>query len=158
MNVLEAVQRRRGIRKYESRPVELEKLLQVLEAGRLSPSAANKQPWHFAVVKDVKVKVKLRAGYDDDWFMSAPIIIVVCADPSVAWRRWDDGEIWKIDGAIALQTMVLYAWEVGLGTCWICAFKEQAIKDALGIPEGVRVVAMTPLGYPAEGKGMVTDL
>ena len=88
--------------------------------------------------------------------MGAPIIIVVCVDPSVAWKRCDGEEMWKIDAAIALQTMVLCAWEEVLGTCWICAFDEQAIRDVLGIPKDIWIVAMTPLGYPAEKKGAVT--
>jgi nitroreductase len=157
LNAFEVVQNRRSIRKYEAKAVEEEKLLKVLEAGRLSPSAANKQPWHFVVVKDAGVRERLRAGYDRDWFVSAPIVLVVCADPSIAWKRWDGEEFWKVDCAIALQTMVLCAWEEGLGTCWICAFDERALKDALGIPPGIRVVAITPLGYPAERKGAVTE-
>ncbi|MGQ9514965.1 MAG: nitroreductase family protein [Thermoproteota archaeon] len=157
MDVFEAIQTRRSIRSYEERAVEEERLRRVLEAGRLSPSAANKQPWHFIVVRDKLVKEKLRSAYSAEWFLRAPVIIVVCADPSVAWRRKDGEEIWKIDAAIALQTIVLCAWDEGLGTCWICAFDEKAAKDALGIPQGIRVVAMTPLGYPAERKEPVNQ-
>lgn len=157
MDVFEAVQTRRSIRNYESKPVEEDKLMKVLEAGRLSPSAANRQPWHFIVVRDEEMRRKLRAAYDADWFVNAPVIIVVCVDPSAAWRRRDGEEFWKVDAAIALQSMVLCAWEEGLGTCWIGAFDERAVKDVLGIPQGIRVVAMTPLGYPAEKKGPVTQ-
>ncbi|MBO3803302.1 MAG: nitroreductase family protein [Candidatus Brockarchaeota archaeon] len=157
MDVFEAVRTRRSIRRYEERPVEEEKLQRVLEAGRLSPSAANRQPWHFIVVREASAKERLRSSYGEEWFAGAPVIIVVCADPSLAWRRRDGEEVWKIDAAIALQTMVLCAWDEGLGTCWICAFDEKAAKEALGIPNGIRVVAMTPLGYPAERKEPVTQ-
>ncbi|MGQ9630010.1 MAG: nitroreductase family protein [bacterium] len=157
MNVHEVIRRRRSIRKYKSREVEREKLDRVLEAGRLSPSAANRQPWHFIVVTDPKVRESLRAAYNRDWFVGAPAIIVACADPKGAWVRADGQEYWGVDVAIALQSMVLAATEEGLGTCWIAAFDEKAAVEALKIPPGIRVVAMTPLGYPDEEKGEVTN-
>jgi len=157
MDVFEAIRTRRSIRRYQERPVEEEKLSRVLEAARLSPSATNSQPWKFIVVTDPKVKESLRAAYNRDWFISAPVIIVGCALPDKAWVRWDGEEYWKVDVAIAMQSLVLAAWEQRLGTCWIGAFREEEVKKALGIPEDVRVVAMTPLGYPAEEKGPVTD-
>jgi len=157
MKVFEAIRTRRSIRNYENRPVENEKLMNVLEAARLSPSATNAQPWSFIVVTDRDVKERLRSSYDRDWFVSAPVIIVACALPDEAWVRHDGEEYWKVDVTIAIQDLILAAWEEGLGTCWIGAFNEEEAKRALGIPEQVRVVAMTPLGYPAEEKGPVTD-
>jgi len=157
MEVSEAISTRRSIRNYEDQPVENEKLLNVLEAVRLSPSATNAQRWKFIVVTDPEVKESLRSSYDRDWFVSAPIIIVACALPDEAWARHDGEEYWKVDVTIAMQDLILAAWEKGLGTCWIGAFDEKEAKRALGIPEHVRVVAMTPLGYPAEEKGPVSD-
>lgn len=157
MEVSEAIRTRRSIRNYEDHPVENEKLLNVLEAARLSPSATNAQPWSFIVVTDPEVKEKLRCSYERDWFVSAPVIIVACALPDESWVRHDGEEYWKVDVSIAMQDLILAAWEEGLGTCWIGAFNEEEAKRALGIPEHVRVVAMTPLGYPAEEKGPVTD-
>ncbi|MCW4020764.1 MAG: nitroreductase family protein [Candidatus Bathyarchaeota archaeon] len=157
MDVFEAIKTRRSIRSYETRPVEKEKLSKVLEAIRLSPSATNSQPWRFIVVKDSKVRESLRVAYDRDWFVSAPVIIVACAVPGDAWARHDGEEYWKVDVSIAMQDLVLAAWEEGLGTCWIGAFREEEAKQSLGIPENVRVVAMTPLGYPAEEKEPVTN-
>ena len=92
MDVFEAIKTRRSIRKYQNKPVEQEKLSKVLEAARLSPSAANRQPWRFIVVTDPEVKEKLRAAYNRDWFISAPVIIVGCAFPDKAWVRWDGEE------------------------------------------------------------------
>jgi nitroreductase len=89
--------------------------------------------------------------------MQAPAIIVACADPKKAWKRNDGEEYWKVDAAIAMQNLVLAATELGLGTCWIAVFNEKAVKKALNIPKHIRVVAMTPLGYPDEDKGPVTD-
>jgi len=157
LDVFEAIRTRRSIRKYQEKPVEPEKLSKVLEAARLSPSAANRQPWKFIVVTDPKVKESLRAAYNRDWFISAPVIIVGCGVPSEGWVRRDGEEYWKIDVAIAMQSLVLAAWEQGLGTCWIGAFREEEVKKALGIPDEVRVVALTPLGYPAEEKGPVMN-
>ena len=157
MDVFEATRTRRSIRSYLDKPVEEEKLLRVLEAARLSPSAVNLQPWDFVVVKNDATKEALSKSYPRLWFKSAPVIIVACATPKKAWRRSDGEEFWKIDVAIAVQSMILVAAAEGLGTCWIGAFDEKTAKAALGIPEVVRVVAMTPLGYSAETKGNVTD-
>jgi nitroreductase len=157
LDVFEAVKTRRSIRSYLYKSVEEEKLFRVLEAGRLSPSAVNLQPLDFVVVKDDAAKENLSKSYPRSWFRYAPVIIVVCATPEKAWRRRDGEEFWKIDAAIAMQSMVLAATAEGLGTCWIGAFDEKAAKVALGIPADVRVVAMTPLGYGAEQKGTVTE-
>ncbi len=157
MDVFEAIRMRRSIRKYKPRPVEKEKLERVLEAGRLAPSAVNRQPWHFIVVTDPSVREALRASYGQDWFVNAPVIIAACADTDSAWVRRDGEPYWKVDVAIAFQNMILCATEEGLGTCWIAAFNEDAARKALKIPEKVRIVALTPLGYPDETKGEVTD-
>jgi nitroreductase len=156
MNVFDAIKKRRSIRKYKETVVEQEKLNTVLEAARLAPSAANRQPWAFIVVTDPQMKERLRSSYNEEWFIEAPVIIVACAVPEKAWHRMDGEEYWKVDVAIALQNLVLAATELGLGTCWIADFNEEAAKKVLRIPEDVRVVAMTPLGYPDEEKGPVT--
>jgi nitroreductase len=103
------------------------------------------QPCDFIVVKDPQAKKRLSKAYPREWFEKAPIVIVTCTTPEKAWQKKAGEEIWKIDAAIAMQSLVLAATAEGLGTCWICAFDEEKTKDALGIPEHVRVVAMTPL-------------
>jgi len=160
MGVFETIQKRRSIRKYQNLPVEKEKIVKVLEAARLGPSAANNQPCHFIVVTDPGIRESLRGAYNRDWFLSAPVIIVVCANPKEAWRRKDGEEYWKVDGAIATQNLVLTATELGLGTCWVAGFEkngEKEIKKALNLPKNLKVVAMTPLGYPNEEKEPATD-
>lgn len=157
MDVYETITVRRSIRKYQTRPIEDDKVVRVLEAGRLSPSAANRQPWHFIVITDPQVRARMQAVYDREWFTEAPIILVVCVDPRGAWVRRDGEPYWKVDAAIALQSMILQATAEGLGTCWIGAFDEAVAKQVLGIPRHIRVVAMTPLGYPDEAKGRVTN-
>jgi len=159
VDVLEAIKKRRSIHKYQARPVENEKINEVLEAARLAPSAGNQQPCHFIVVTKPEAKESLRAAYEAkrQWLMQAPVIIVACVDPKKSWHRNDGEEYWKVDAAIAMQNLVLASTELGLGTCWIATFNEKAAKKALNIPEHIRVVAMTPLGYPDEEKGPVTD-
>ena len=157
MDVFEAIRTRRSIRRYLDKPVEKEKLAKVLEAARLSPSAVNFQPWSFIVVTGKEQKEKLWQSYGSDWFISAPVIIVACANLDQAWKKFDGEEYWKVDLSIAIQDLILAAWEQGFGTCWVGAFHEEEAKQALGIPGNVRIVAMTPLGYPAEEKGPVTD-
>lgn len=157
MDVFEAVKRRRSIRKFKKVEVEREKLDMVLQAARLSPSAANRQPWRFIVITEEKSKNKIRAAYDAEWFIEAPAIIVACAVPKEAWRRADGEKYWKVDVAIAMQTLILVAAGLGLGSCWIANFNEEKAKEALDIPQDWRVVAMTPLGYPNEEKGPVKN-
>jgi nitroreductase len=157
LSILDVLKRRRSIRKYQTKPIEKDKLLKLLEAARLGPSAANMQPCQFIVVTAKEMREKLRASYKNDWFVNAPVIIVGCAKPKEAWRRRDKEEYWKVDVAIAMQNLILAAAEAGLGTCWIAAFDEKSAKKALDIPKDVRVVAMTPLGYPDEEKGLITD-
>ena len=157
MNTFETIQKRRSIRKYKTKPVEPEKIQKLLEAARLGPSAANRQPCHFIVVTDEKAKASLSEAYNQEWFLRAPVIIVGCADPEEAWGKRFGGEYWKVDAAIAMQNIVLTATELELGTCWIAAFKEKPVKKALKIPNNVKVVAMTPVGYPDERKEPATD-
>ena len=155
--MFEVLQKRRSIRKYLNKPVADEKIKMVLEAARLGPSAANRQPCHVVVVTKLEVKELFGNVYKPDWFVEAPVIIAVCADTKQAWRRSDGEEFWKADAAICMQNIVLVAAGLGLGTCWIAAFDEKAAAKALGVPKGIRVVALTPLGYPAEEKGPVTE-
>jgi nitroreductase len=158
MKVFEALVKRRSIRKYQSKPVETEKITKILEAARIGPSANNQQPCYFIVVTKPEVKENLRDAYKADWFLQAPVIIVCCANPKEAWRRGFMGEeYWKVDAAIAMQNLILVATELELGTCWIANFDEKAAKKVLSIPNEIRVVAMTTVGYPGEEKGSVTD-
>jgi nitroreductase len=150
-----AIKRRRSIRKYKDDPVEKEKLLKVLEATRLAPSAMNRQPYEFVITSDTKTIERISSACNQKW--DAPTIIVVCAFPNKAWVRDDGEEYWKADAAAAMTILSLQACAEGLGTCWIAAFKEEEIKKILKIKNESRVVAMTPLGYPAEKKGLVSN-
>jgi nitroreductase len=149
MSFLDLANKRASIRRYESTPVDDALVEQVLEAGRIAPSAANFQPWHFIVVKDDTVKKALAEAYARDWFWKAPVIIAVCVVPHKAWTRFDGKSFAAVDGAIAMDHMTLCATDLGLGTCWVGAFDPAKTKIALGLPDDVEPLVMTPLGYPA---------
>jgi nitroreductase len=150
MNVLDAVKNRRSIRRYDSRPVEDEKLNKVLDSARLAPSANNKQDWKFVVVRDEETRNKLAEAAGGQMFVAqAPVVIVACGlEPEGIMRCGQPRH--TVDLSIAVSFIMLEACEQGIGTCWLGHFDEKRVKDILSIPEKVRVVAVTPLGYPAE--------
>jgi len=143
---MEVVRKRRSIRRYKSDPVPEDVLNQILEAARLAPSAGHGQPWHFIVVKNSETKRKLGVS---PWAVEAPIVIVGCADTKARQEP-----TCFVDVSIAFEHIVLAAANFGLGTCWIGYLgADETIKKVLGIPKHMKVVAVTPLGYPAETPG-----
>jgi nitroreductase len=149
MDVFEAIKGRRSIRAYSSKEVEDDKLKKVLDAGRLAPSAANMQDWKFIVVKDESTRKKLAQAAGGQKFVgTAPVVLVGCG--TAQKEMTCDQFTYPIDVSIALSFMFLEAHELGLGTCWLGNFYENEVKKVLNIPEHIRVVAMTPLGYPSE--------
>lgn len=152
MKVLEVIQKRRSVRKYKKDPIPEEALLRVLEAARLAPSGKNFQPWKFIIIKDKALKEELARASAGQFFMAkAPIIIVGCGFPDKCYARMGRYmKSWSVDVTIALEHLILQAQEEGLGTCWIGSFEEKEVKAILNVPEEVRVLALTPLGYPEE--------
>ncbi|NLE01501.1 MAG: nitroreductase [Fibrobacter sp.] len=150
MNFLELAANRHSVRDYLDKPVEDALIMQILEAGRLAPSACNNQPWFFIVLKDIKSKRLLGAAYNRNWFINAPVIIAICCDRSNSWHRSDGKDYGDVDIAIAMDHITLAATDLGLGTCWIGAFKEHEARQALKLPAYVDPVAFTPVGYSSE--------
>lgn len=152
MKILEVIQKRRSIRKYKGDPIPEGTLLRVLEAARLSPSGKNLQPWKFIIVKDKELKDRLaRASAGQFFIAEAPIILVACGFPDECYSHMGRYmKSWPVDVTIALEHLILQAHEDGLGTCWIGSFEEEEVKSVLSIPENVKVLALTPLGYPDE--------
>jgi nitroreductase len=152
MDLMEAIKTRRSIRRYKSTPVDDGLLKVVLNAARLAPSADNAQPWRIIVVMDEQTKLRLAAAANGQKFIAqAPIVLVACGIPDEAFSTvggYMSSHV--IDVAIAVDHLTLAAHSLGLGTCWIAWFKEEKVREALDIPEDVRVIAMTPLGYPDE--------
>jgi nitroreductase len=150
MDVMDAIKHRRSIRNYADRPVEDEKLQLVLEAGRLAPSAANRQEWRYVVARAPETRNKLMKAAKGQAFVGqAPVVIAACAETDN--HVMSCGQLsYPIDVAISVDHMTLKAVEEGLGTCWVGAFYEAEVKEALGIPDDVRVVQLLTLGYPAD--------
>ena len=145
----ELAETRRSVRAYKPDAVPEELVQQVLETGRLAPSACNKQPWRFIVVRSETTRRALGAAYAREWFWKAPVVIAVCILPKEAWVRSFDGKNYAmVDGALAMDHMQLAAAELGLGTCWIGAFDPSSAREILNLPDGVELVGMTPLGFP----------
>ena len=152
MDVFEAINKRYSVREYDARLVEEEKLLKILEAGRLAPSASNRQEWRFIVVKDKELREKLSKAAKNQVFVAqAPIVIAACAVTDN--HKMTCGQLcYPIDVAIAIDHMTLAAVELGLGTCWVGAFFEEEVKKILKIPKEIRTVELLTLGYPKEKK------
>lgn len=149
MDVSAAIKGRRSVRSYKNLEVESGKIEAVLEAGRLSPSANNRQRWKFIVVKDSETKKKLaRAALNQAFIGQAPVVLAACATESKAVMTCGH-PTYAVDVSIAFAYMLLQAYELGLGSCWIGAFDEDEVKSILCVPKDVRVVALSPLGYPA---------
>ena len=149
MDLLETLKNRYSCRKYKENPPNRDVIEKILEAARIAPSAANKQPYRLIVVTAPTTRKALFAAYERDWFCAAPVIIVACGLPAESYRRaWDGQKYTWVDIGIALDHVTLAATAMGLATCWIGAFKKEIVKDVLGIPEEVEVVAMMSLGFP----------
>ncbi len=150
MSFLELAQKRYSVRKYKDISLSKELVMKVLEAGRIAPSAVNAQPWYFIVVQDKQVLERVASTYKKDWLKQAPVIIVICGDHNLSWRRKDSKDLCDIDTAIAIDHMTLAATDLGLGTCWVCAFDAERCSEIFNLPEHVEPIALLPLGYPAD--------
>ncbi len=150
MNVLEAIKTRKSVRQYLDKPVEDHHLETILEAARLAPSASNRQEWRFVVVRDrAQRRALMRAAQNQRFVGQAPIVIAACAQTDN--HVMSCGQLsYPIDVSIAIDHLTLAATGLGLGTCWIGAFDEAAVKSLLRIPPEVRVVELVTLGYPTD--------
>ena len=157
MSFYDIAKKRYSVRTYSDKPVEKEKILQVLEAGRIAPSACNLQPWQFVVVTEKSLKDKVAEAYPGKWLKNAPAIIAVCGDHTQSWKRRDGKDHCDVDAAIAADHMTLAAADLGLGTCWICAFNAEICHKALDLPENQEVIVLLPIGYPSSDSGPEKD-
>ncbi len=143
-DTIETILARRSVREYRPEPLPAADLQTILEAGRQAPSAKNLQPWHFVVVTDPQLKAAVAAACcEQHWLAQAAVLVAAVGLPEVS-AKW-----YPVDVAIAVENMVLAACSLGYGSCWIGAFREDAVKALLGVPETARVVCLFPLGVPA---------
>jgi len=154
MDVLEAIRGRRSIRAFKSDDVSPEIVEKLLDAASWAPSAGNIQPWEFIVVRKPEIKRALaEAALDQTFIEEAPVVIVVCANKNRSSQRYGirGKTLYCLqDTAASIQNILLTAYSLGLGTCWVGAFREEKAREILKIPQGIRPVAIIPVGYPAE--------
>jgi nitroreductase len=154
MEYSELIAARYSVRAYHPDPVEDEKLQVVLEAARLAPTAANRQPFQLIVLHTTGREDEIGKIYRRPWFVQAPLVIAVCAISSQAWVRESDRfNARLIDAAIVADHVILAAANLGLGTCWVAAFNVEAARKVLQLPDEAEPVIFTPLGYPADVPG-----
>jgi nitroreductase len=153
MEYYDLIRTRESIRDYDPlKPVEEEKLMRILEAGRLAPSAGNRQPWRFIVISSPEMLAKVRPCYQRHWFADAPNILIVAGNKNDAWVRGYDGyNSLETDLTITMDHMILAAENEGIATCWIAAFDPEVLRKALSLEKDDVVYAITPLGYPGKG-------
>jgi nitroreductase len=158
MEFKDVIMARNSVRTFRDIPVEDEKINYILDCARRAPSWGNSQCWRFIVLTD-KEKITQLAKESmvfNHWLKNAPALIIACADPADSGKQ-NGIDYYTVDVAIALEHLVLAAADVGLGACWIGGFHEEKIKEQLEIPKRIKVVALTPLGYPSDKKAFVAS-
>jgi nitroreductase len=157
MEFADVIATRRSVRHFDSkRAVSDTDVRALLEAGVRAPSAGNIQPWRFHVVRSAAAKERLAAALHQRWATAAPVTIVVSVDPRPCAARYGDrGEqLYSIqDTAAAVENILLAAVARGLASCWIGAFDEEAVREAIGAVSPVTPIAILPIGYSAEAAG-----
>ena len=150
MTFQELAHARYSVRSFQDRPIEEEHLNLILEAGRVAPTACNFQPQKIYVAKSAEAREKLASVCRCTF--GAPVILVVCYDRERDWKNklmpgYESGET---DAAIVCTHMMLQAFELGIGSCWVGYFNPKTVAETLGLPENITVSALLPMGYPAE--------
>ncbi len=154
MSFLELAKKRYAVRNFLTKPVEQEKLKVILEAGRVAPTGANKQPQELIVVQESSGFEKLKKATN---FYGAPLVIIVCGNKNTVWTRPYDGKnLIDIDTSIVTDHMMMQATELGLGTIWICYFRLDVVKTEFNLPENIEPVNILGIGY-ASGKAASPD-
>ncbi|HTF99104.1 MAG TPA: nitroreductase family protein [Nitrospirota bacterium] len=166
MDIIDAINTRRSIRRFSDQRVEDGKLQALIEAVRMAPSWANYQCWRLVVVTDNDVKEQISAySYVESFFAAkgyksnpsmkalaqAPVVIVLCADPEKSGVLWNQ-QYYLVDSGIAAENLMLTARGLGLGSVFVGVYDENKIKSLLKIPDAIRIIGLFPIGYPAEDK------
>ena len=155
MTFADLTRARYSCRHFEDRPVPTDMLTQILEAGRIAPSACNNHPTRVIACTAPRDRERACAATkrfaQDGSVFGAPVVLIVCAKTDVAWtRKYDQLNASPIDTAIVCDQMMMQAVELGLGTCWVCHFNPEVIREQFNLPEDVYPYHMLPLGYPSD--------
>ena len=163
MSLLKEIESRRSVRRYRDLPVSREQVMEILEAGRLSLSGSNTQPWRFMVITDPQKKsAVVKADNDQEWMLQAPVFIACLADlksrqheapvPENTLETSPDNLVKLVirDTAIAVSFMILQAEHMGLATCWTGWYDQREMREALGINDEYYVSGILTVGYGAE--------
>jgi len=153
MEFSEVLKLRHSCRNYSDKEIEEDVFKDILEAGKSAPSAQNRQPWRYIIVNDKELIKKIAfhsiVGSINYFIKDAPVIIIACGDTDAS-LRFNGQEYYLVDVAISFQQMMLAAWNHGIGSCWIAAFDEKAMRKLLDIPIKYRIVGFSPFGYPKD--------
>jgi len=142
MSIIKVIRERRSVREFLEKDVPDELIMKVLDAARWAPSSKNTQPWEFIIIRNQETKKKLAKLAKFGWFTAdAPVVIAIVTDPRKSYAH-------IIDGSCAVQNLMLAAWELGLGTCWIGTMDRDKAKELLNIPKELYLLTVIPLGYP----------
>ncbi len=152
MNFDQLLHKRYSCRHYSPDPIDEDQFNQVLEAARLAPTAANRQPFQIIIIRTAGNEEALGRVYHREWFTQPPIILCVVSQPEEGWKRkkYDDQSYAVVDASIVMDHITLQAADLGLGTCWIGDFNPQEAREFLQLPDDVEPVAFTPLGIPLD--------
>ena len=150
MELMEVIAKRESVRSYEDRPVPEDKLLKVLEAARLAPSASNRQRCKFIVVRDEKRRQALSLATGGQAHVAGAPVVIAAVSTMPEYVMRCEVPAYAVDLAIAVDHMTLVAADEGLGTCWIGAFSQEEARTVLGVPDNYKVVILLPLGYPRQ--------
>jgi nitroreductase len=146
MQLMKLFEQRYSVRRFLPQSISEKELNEILQAGRLAPSAHNVQPQRILVVKNDEGLVNLRKITPS--VFNAPLVLIICSDKSVAWvNPWDKISCAEMDASIVTTLMMLKATEAGIGSCWICNFERKLVKKAFNIPEEYDVECLLLLGY-----------
>lgn len=156
MDINQLISSRYSVRDFLPEPIPEEILQEILEAGRLAPSAQNRQPWRYIVFtdpQDIRILTQKTGliGLSNFFIKDAPVVIVACADLKKNVHI-NGKDYYLVDTAISFQQMMLTAWHHGIGSCWMAAFSEALLAKHLKLPDSWKIVAISPFGYPKENK------
>jgi len=151
MDFYGVIKTRRSIRSFSSKKVPDQILKRILNAARLAPSANNRQPWRYIIVKDTEKKNQIaQLASNQSFIAEAPVVVVICGLRYLNRHSWFGENMYILETAISIEHFVLAARNEGLGTCWVGAFDKQGIEKLLNIPQGSPPIMITPLGYPKD--------